>query len=48
MTLKPRREAIIPPPDVADERYRRLQFDGAGGSIYLDEHSVLVKPGVAA
>ena len=32
----------------ADGRYQGLQFGGAGGSIYLDDKSVLVKPDVAA
>jgi len=32
----------------ADGRYQGLQFGSAGGSIYLDEHSVLVKPDIAA
>jgi hypothetical protein len=31
-----------------DGRYERLQFGSAGGSIYLDEQSVLVKPEAAA
>ena len=31
----------------ADGRYTGLQFGGAGGSIFLDEQSVLVKPDVA-
>jgi predicted AAA+ superfamily ATPase len=30
-----------------DGRYRGLQFGSAGGSIYLDDQSVLVKPDVA-
>ena len=31
-----------------DGKYKGLQFGSAGGSIYFDDQSVLVKPGVAA
>lgn len=31
-----------------DGRYQGLQFGSGGGSLYLDDQSVLVKPGVAA